>query len=99
MQLEQVPRLDGPASGSGCHSAAGLATVSGGAFTRIEVPEAYTEPVKRPGRVVDARTVVPCPTCLWASQFAGGETSLRRSGHSDQGALRILEVTHDEPIG
>ena len=32
-----MPRLDGSAIRSGCHSAAALATVSGGAFTRIEV--------------------------------------------------------------
>src|ERR1700691_1556705 len=47
MQLQHVPRLEGPASGSGRHSAAGLATVSGGAFTRTEVTGSYTEPMKR----------------------------------------------------
>jgi hypothetical protein len=47
MQLQHVPRLDGPASGSGCHSAAGLATVSGGASLKIEVGESYTDPIKR----------------------------------------------------
>jgi hypothetical protein len=46
MQLQHMPRLDGPAGGSGRHSAAGLATVSGGAFTRIEVGEYYTDPMK-----------------------------------------------------
>ena len=47
MQPEHVPRLDDPASGPGCHSAAALATVSGGAFTRLEVIQSYTDPMKR----------------------------------------------------
>jgi hypothetical protein len=37
-----VPGLDGPAIRSGSHSTAALAAVSGGAFTRVEVPEWYT---------------------------------------------------------
>jgi hypothetical protein len=40
-----VPRLMEPAIRSGCHSAATLAAVSDGAFTRVEVPQM----VHRPG--------------------------------------------------
>ncbi len=40
-----MPWLDGPAIRPGCHSAATLSAVSGGALTRIEVLECYTEPV------------------------------------------------------
>ena len=63
MQPKQVPRLHGPASGSVCHSAAGLATVSGGALTRIEVAELYTDRLNRffrlpgcPFRIAQDRT-------------------------------------------
>ena len=43
-----MPWLRGPAIRSRCHSSATLAAVSGGTFTRIEVPESYTHyPMKR----------------------------------------------------
>jgi hypothetical protein len=71
-----VPRLDGPASGSGCHRAAGLATVSGGALTRIEVAESYTDRLNRFLRLPERPFRIPKDR---TSPVAGGaESDLER---------------------